>query len=479
MSEISKEYWLKRAEQILIKTEKRTEESLKEIINLYKETEKVVDNEIKKVYNKYATDGKLSSKEANALLSKKESQEFYDNLLIEINKIKNEDYKRTLLSKYNAPAYSYRISRWEALKQDIALKIKELANKEFEISQNNYIDTIENTYFEYQGLIDKMKVVGSTSFTSINKNVLKRILETNWLGSNYSKRIWGNSELLEYNLNNIMKTGLTAGLSYVKMSKQLQEVMDTSLFNSVRLIRTETNHFHNEAEYQSYLDDGVTEYEYSAILDSRTSEICRSLDGKIFKVTEKRTGVNYPPMHPFCRSTTLPVIDSINEELTGEEKNQLTRYTGFDATRINRAIRLDSINSDIQHKIDILDNAISKAPKLENDLIVHRGTIIQSISGFEKKNKVSHGEIMNLTEKIISDKAFFSTSKEKAEEARRNIIMKILLPKGFKGALDIEPYASEKYKYQKEILIKRNTRFYVKEITYKDNKYYFDMEVIE
>lgn len=57
--------------------------------------------------------------------------------------------------------------------------------------------------------------------------------------------------------------------------------------------------------------------------------------------------------------------------------------------------------------------------------------------------------------------------------------MKILLPKGFKGALDIEPYASEKYKYQKEILIKRNTRFYVKEITYKDNKYYFDMEVIE
>ncbi len=116
------------------------------------------------MYNKYAIDGKLSSKKANALLSKKESQEFYDNLLIEINKIKNENYKRTLLSKYNAPAYSYRISRWEALKQDIALKIKELANKEFEISQNNYIDTIENTYFEYQGLIDEMKVVGLTIF---------------------------------------------------------------------------------------------------------------------------------------------------------------------------------------------------------------------------------------------------------------------------------------------------------------------------
>lgn len=477
----NKEYWLQRAEEHLLKTEKNSEESIKKIILLYKDTEKIIDNEIKKVYNKYAADGKLTHKEAKVLLNSKENKEYYNKLLEEISKIQDTDVKKKLLAKYNSPAYNYRISRFEALKQDIAIKIMQLVNKEFEISKNNYIGTIKNTYYEYNTLINEIKATSLMSFTSINKNALNRILNTNWLGSNFSKRIWNNAELLEQNLNYILKTGFAAGLSYTKMSSQLKDVMNTSLYNATRLIRTETNHFHNEAEYQSYIDDGVTEYEYAAVLDSRTSEICRNLDGKIFKVTEKRTGVNYPPMHPFCRSTTLPVIDSIeeNEGLTEEEKSQLTKYTGFDATLINKAIRLDNINESIQTKIELLDSALSKAPKLENDMFVYRGTIIQSISGFEKINKVPHKEIMNLSGKIIIDKAFISTSQNRAEESRRNIIMKILLPKGFKGALDIEPYATPKYKYQKEILLKRNTKFYVKNIEYKDNKYYFDMEVIE
>ncbi len=42
-----------------------------------------------------------------------------------------------------------------------------------------------------------------------------------------------------------------------------------------------------------------------ATLDSRTSLACRELDGKDFAVAEARAGVNYPPMHPRCRSTTI------------------------------------------------------------------------------------------------------------------------------------------------------------------------------
>lgn len=166
-------------------------------------------------------------------------------------------------------------------------------------------------------------------------------------------------------------------------------------------------------------------------------------------------------------------------ELTKEEINQITEYTRFDATRINKAIRTDNITNEIQKKIDILDDAISKSKELNEDIILHRGTIIQSIVGFENRKVVSYEEIMNLSEKFIKDRAFISTSKLKAEELGRNIIMKIRVPKGFKGALDIEEYAVDKYKYQKEVLLKRNTKFYIKNIEFKDKKYYFDMEVIE
>lgn len=165
--------------------------------------------------------------------------------------------------------------------------------------------------------------------------------------------------------------------------------------------------------------------------------------------------------------------------LSDTEKNAITNYTGFDATRINSAIRLDKVTDIIQQKIDILDKALEKAEPLKEAMYVYRGTIIQSLKGFENNKNVEQTVILSLKNQIISDKAFISTSKIKAEEQGRNIIMDIKLPKGFKGALEIKEYAIEKYKYQDEVLLKRNTSFFVKNIVFKDGKYYFNMEAIE
>ena len=35
-----------------------------------------------------------------------------------------------------------------------------------------------------------------------------------------------------------------------------------------------------------------------------TSDICRDLDHEVFSIKDAQAGVNYPPMHPRCRSTT-------------------------------------------------------------------------------------------------------------------------------------------------------------------------------
>ncbi|SFE96380.1 phage putative head morphogenesis protein, SPP1 gp7 family [Peptostreptococcus sp. D1] len=60
----------------------------------------------------------------------------------------------------------------------------------------------------------------------------------------------------------------------------------------------------------------VKDYEYLATLDIKTSEICRNLDGKKFSLSEAVPGVNYPPMHPHCRSTTVPVdVDDLEDSV--------------------------------------------------------------------------------------------------------------------------------------------------------------------
>ena len=73
------------------------------------------------------------------------------------------------------------------------------------------------------------------------------------------------------------------------------------------LIRTSVNQVANSASQQVYeANQDITQrYKYVATLDTRTSSICRALDGKEFEYGKGPT----PPQHFNCRSTTVPVID--------------------------------------------------------------------------------------------------------------------------------------------------------------------------
>lgn len=59
----------------------------------------------------------------------------------------------------------------------------------------------------------------------------------------------------------------------------------------------------------SYKESGIKKYQYLATLDSNTCPHCGSLDRKIFLVSEKKIGINCPPMHRGCRCTTISVSD--------------------------------------------------------------------------------------------------------------------------------------------------------------------------
>jgi SPP1 gp7 family putative phage head morphogenesis protein len=75
----------------------------------------------------------------------------------------------------------------------------------------------------------------------------------------------------------------------------------------IALIRTSINQVANTASQQVYEanQDITPRYRYVATLDTRTSAICRALDGKEFEYGKGPM----PPQHFNCRSTTVPIID--------------------------------------------------------------------------------------------------------------------------------------------------------------------------
>lgn len=317
------DYWEKRQTELMKRLEKGTEKTIDALINSYEKATKDIQKEITKIFNKFSQDGKLSKEEAIKLLNTKETKQFYDDLLEQINTIKDTDIKRKLLAKYNAPAYGYRISRYEALQKRIDMEIKKVAEVEKELTTERYIDTINETY--YRNIFDIQQNLGyAFSFSNIDNKTIDLLLNENWIDkANFSERIWQNSE----RLGNYLRTNLTAasmsGKSINKVAQELADYMNVGIYNAVRLVRTEVNHFANEAEMLSYEELGIEKYRFIATLDNRTCDHCAELDNKIFNIKDRKPGKNYPPIHANDRCTTVAVFDDeVIEELERKARDE-------------------------------------------------------------------------------------------------------------------------------------------------------------
>ncbi len=109
-------------------------------------------------------------------------------------------------------------------------------------------------------------------------------------------------EKISFNGNNIQQ-----------LSKEMSTKLESSYKNSERLIRTEVNFVNNYSAIESFKEQNIEKYQFEAVLDLRTSEICSNMDGKVFLTKEMVVGVNCPPMHPNCRSTIVPYIDGMGQ----------------------------------------------------------------------------------------------------------------------------------------------------------------------
>jgi SPP1 gp7 family putative phage head morphogenesis protein len=84
-------------------------------------------------------------------------------------------------------------------------------------------------------------------------------------------------------------------------------VLGTTRRHASAIVSTGVQHVASEARAQTWAanSDIVTGYRWVSTLDSKTTQICRSLDGRVFQMGEGPK----PPVHVNCRSTTAPELD--------------------------------------------------------------------------------------------------------------------------------------------------------------------------
>lgn len=305
-------YWEERALQREEYARRASTRAIKtKTVKLYAKAQKDLDARINRIFSRYAANGELTPEEVRRMLNTKEAEAELEALRKELNNIKDPVIKRKALARLNAPAYAARINRLEALKANIETETALLADREKRELKRLLEDVSGDTY--YRSIYDTQIGTGlGFEFSALSKGAVNAIVNDRWKGANFSDRIWQNTSALANSAYGIVARGIMTGAGPQVMARQLADAMQSGMYSSMRLIRTETNRVHNAAEKVAYEEEGITEYRFLATLDGRTCDVCGALDGKTFPVSEAKEGVNYPPLHPNDRCTTTAVIEGQN-----------------------------------------------------------------------------------------------------------------------------------------------------------------------
>lgn len=297
-------YWEDRANERMSNYHKNADETVFKINNAYDAAMEDINKEINKIFYTFQSQSGLSIEEAKALLNSNISESELEDIKSKINGIQDKDLKKYLMAELNAKAYKARMTRLEALKESIKVNSAKVAEVQLKEGQKSFINTINDAY--YKNIFDTQKGTGlGFDFSSMPVDRIEEILKNNWSGKNYSERVWNNTEALASKLEETLTTGLMQGKGSRKMAAEIEDLSDYGKMASERLIRTETTYVANAAEMESYKECDIDKYVFVATLDLRTSDICREHDGKIIEVKKGVSGDNLPPLHPYCRSTTI------------------------------------------------------------------------------------------------------------------------------------------------------------------------------
>lgn len=311
----SAEYWRKRALKVknaaLVQGEQYEFDMAKRLANAALEVESAIDDWA----NKYADeDGTINADEARQLLRGVENHQWQNTLDEWERKARAGGYDHELNLEY----YRSRVSRLQALEAQLKSILAGYAKPEqvqmLDMLTNTYQDTYYRTVFNAQS----QNGTFTADFAQFNTEALKAAVSKPWHGGDFSSRLWGNmTDTLPDTLQKSVSRGIALGYGPDQLVKEVRVAFrNFKKYQVHRLIITEMAHATEEATASGYNASGVEKYEYLATLETHTCDICRRLDGKVFPVSKRVEGVNYPVIHAHCRCTTAPWYDELADEST-------------------------------------------------------------------------------------------------------------------------------------------------------------------
>ena len=301
------EYWKQRFTQLEAAQNRKGAGAYLEIEKQYKAAQNELEAQIARWYQRFADSNGISLAQAKQWLKGQDLAEFKWDVKEYIKYGKENAINGAWMQELENASSKFHISRLEALQIQTQNSLETMFAQQLGTMKKALSDVYTSGYYHTAYAVQQGFGLG-WDIAGLDQVQIEKVLSKPWAvdGYNFSTRIWNSKTKLIGEVHNELSKNLLTGADPQKAIDSLAKKMGTSKSNAGRLVMTEQAYFSSAAQKDCFNDLDVEEYEIVATLDSHTSDICRSLDGKVFKMSDYKPGVTAPPFHVYCRSTTAP-----------------------------------------------------------------------------------------------------------------------------------------------------------------------------
>lgn len=303
-------YWQKRFELLEDTQYNKSTSYYEDLEKAYIQTRGEIEKDITVWYQRFAKNNDVSLDKAKQLLKSDELKELQWSVEEYIKYGQENAINQKWLKQLENASSRVHISRLESLQLQLQQHVERLYGEQIKGFERLIKEVYQEQYYHGIFEIQKGFEIGFT-MQALNDVQLTKIINKPWTadGLTFSHKIWRDRNLLLDTLHKELIQSVVRGESPDRMISVIQKKMNTSRSSAARLVMTESAFFSASAQKDVFNELDVERYEVVATLDTKTSKICQSLDGEVFKMVDFEPGVTANPFHARCRSTTAPYFE--------------------------------------------------------------------------------------------------------------------------------------------------------------------------
>lgn len=293
-------YWEKRQQQLNKQLEKDEAKLKKRLSSFYDAEFRKLEKQIAAYYTQFGEDNVIQYRTLMERLSAEDQRLFMEQMDAFVKKY--PEYAHLMPVRDSI----YRLNRLEGLQHSILMQ-------QYEIGATNIEQITDHLNRQaLQAANAAAEALGfGKNFYAINADIIRKFVDVPWAdGKNFSTRIWGNTEKLANYLNTDIAQAFARGDSYDRIVSNLKKRFDKVARNDAyRLVYTEGTYVMAEATMTPF-ESEFEQYRVSTVGDGKVCDICREVAKETFQIKDRAPGVNFPPLHAWCRcSFTIEVND--------------------------------------------------------------------------------------------------------------------------------------------------------------------------